>query len=163
MTTFTNFQPSTVQPFQFSPTLDGQVYNATVPWLLFGARYYLRLTALNGTLVLQTALVGSPSGIALQSISWANGYAMATADVPHGYKVGRTVTLTISGASPAAYNGQVAAIITGPNTFSWALPTDPGMATVFGMASYNINLVGGYFVTSTLVFRQRNQQFEVTP
>jgi len=163
MTTFTNFVPSTVAPFQFSPTLDGQVYNATVPWLLFGARYYLRLAALNGSLVLQTALVGSPSGIAIQAITWANGYATATTVAPHGYNIGQTVTLTVSGASPSAYNGQIQAIITGPNTFSWALATNPGMATVFGMATYNINLVGGYFTTSTLVFREQSQQFEVTP
>lgn len=28
---------------------------------------------------------------------------------------------------------------------------------------YDINLVGGYFTTSTMVFREANQQFEVSP
>jgi hypothetical protein len=30
-----------------------------------------------------------------------------------------------------------------------------------GRATYDINLAGGYFVTSHLVFRQATQQFEV--
>lgn len=59
MTTF-NFSPSEVAPYQFQPTLDGQVYNAVVTWNVFGQRYYLNLYDLTGALVLATAMVGSP-------------------------------------------------------------------------------------------------------
>lgn len=162
MTTRFDFQPSLAAPFAFQPTLDGQVYNATVTWSLFGRRYYLNITALDGTRVVTEALVGSTTGIALESISWANGKASASAPSPHGYKTGNVIELTISGAVPDAYNGRVPCLITGPRTFSYALAADPGMATVFGTASYDVDLAGGYF-ESSIVFRQAAQQFEINP
>ena len=162
MTTIFPFTPTTRTQFQFAPTLDGQVYNAFTPWSLFGKRFYLNLVALDGTPVLYTALAGSPDGVALQTLSWARGLAMAVTDEPHGYKIAKTVMLTILGATPNAYNGLVQAFITGPNTFSYPLANDPGPATVPGSAIYNINLVGGLF-DSTLVFRESSQQFEVSP
>ena len=169
MSTIFPFTPSNVAPYEFQPTLDGAVYNVTVPWLLFGARYYLNLVALDGTQLLYTAIAGSPSGVQLQSIAWANGIVSATTATPHGYKVATTVALTISGATPAGYNGLVDAFMTGPNSFSYMLAANPGPATVFGNASYDINLIGGVpnengaYFTSTLVFRQQAQQFEVSP
>lgn len=84
------FAPSRLAPFQFSPTLDGEVYSAVVTWNLFGRRYYLNLYALDGTLVTCRAMVGSP-------------------------------------------------------------------------LDHDIDLVGGYFTTSRLVFRQPTQVFEVSP
>lgn len=162
MTTYTDFVPTRQVPFSFQPTLDGQVYTANITWSLFGVRYYLNLIAPDGTRVITTALVGSPSGIALQTLSWARGQAQAVAVGPHGYKVGRTVMLTVSGAVPDAYNGLVPAFITGPTTFQYPVAADPGPATVPGSAAYNINLVGGLFA-STLVFRESSNQFEVSP
>lgn len=168
MTTFTFRQPAG-SPFSFQPTLDGQVYNATVPWLVFGARYYLSLTAIDGTPILYTAIAGSPTGLDLQALGWSAGRVQATTLAPHGYRLGRLVALTVSGCAPDTFNGLVQALITGPTTFTYALAADPGPATVLGRASYNVNLVGGVpnaagvAFTSTLVFRQANQQFEVSP
>ncbi len=169
MTTFFNFQPSTSAPYQFQPVLDGATYTASVPWLVFGGRYYLSLIASNGTLVLYRGLTGSPTGVALQSLSWANGRANGLTAAPHGYKTGRVISLTLSGCAPAAYNGIVQALITGPSTFSYALASNPGAATVLGNVSYDINLIGGIpnengvQFTSTLVFREQARQFEVSP
>lgn len=163
MTTFFNFVPSSVAPFSFSPTLDGQVHKVVVTWALFGARYYINVYALNGTLVLARSLVGSPTGVAIQSLAWALGKVTARTSAAHGYKFGTIVGITVSGALPAAYNGLVRATITGPDTFTYPVPTNPGAATAFGNASYDINLVGGYFANSSMVFRQANQQFEVSP
>lgn len=160
--TVTDFVPSTVAPFQFSPTLDGATYNVIVTWSLFGRRFYINVYALDGTLVLSTALVGSPTGFVLQTITWDRGRATATAVSPHGLKVGKTVDLTITGAAPDAYNGQVQAFITGPATFSWPLAQDPGAATATGSAAYGINLVGGLFA-STLIYREASNRFEVSP
>lgn len=156
------FTPNARQPFQFSPTLDGNVYNVSVTSNLFGARNYINVYALDGTLALSTALVGSPTGVSIQAISWAHGRASATTITPHGYKVGRTVSLTITGCLPAAYNGQISALIIGPEKFSWPIADDPGPGTAFGAAIYNINLVGGLF-SSLLVFREASRQFEVSP
>jgi len=164
MTTFTNFVPSLVAPFQFSATLDGNPYNVIVTWNLFGRRYYVNVYALDGTLVVSEAMVGSPTGISLSALSWANGVATAKTAEPHGYKIGRVISLTISGTTPAAYSGLVEATITGPSTFTYALAANPGAAVApFGTAAYNINLVGGYFATSSLVYRTQSNQFEVSP
>jgi hypothetical protein len=168
MTTFTNFVPTTVSPFLFSPELDGEVYSAVITWSLFGQRFYLNLYAPDGSLTCCRAVVGSPTGIALQALSWANGRAIATTVNPHGYKIGSTVGLTISGCSPDAFNGLVPCLITGPSAFSWPIAADPGAATVLGMVAYNINLIGGLLdvngdpFTSTLVFREQANQFETS-
>jgi len=90
MTTLTLFAPGNNQNFSFQPTLDGLQYSAVVTWNLFGQRWILNIYTLQGTLVLQKPLTGSPNG-------------------------------------------------------------------------YDINLVGGYFTTSTLVFRERTNNFEVSP
>jgi hypothetical protein len=167
MTTFFNFTPSAVAPFSFSPVLDGQPYNASVPSLLFGNRYYLSLVASDGTPIIYTALIGSPTGVAIQSLAWANGRAIVLTAVPHGYKVGRIISLTIVGCAPTAYNGIQQALISGPSTFSYPLASNPGPATVLGNANYDVNLIGGVpnengvQFTSTLVFRDQSQQFEV--
>jgi len=85
-----------------------------------------------------------------------------TTQAPHGYKIARVVTLTISGASPDGYNGTFPCLVTSPTTFTYSLAINPGMATVPGTASFNVNLVGGLFASS-LVFRTANQQFEISP
>jgi hypothetical protein len=165
VTTYFNFQPPALGApvFEFQPTLDGQSYTASVPWLLFGQRWYLSLRALNGTLIFFRSLIGSPPGRALQTLSWQNGYVSATTTAPHGYAVGQQIELTISGCTPAALNGTFPCLVTGPNSFSYALAQDPGIATTLGLASYDVNLAWGFFQQSSLVFRTATQQFEVSP
>lgn len=89
MTTFVNFAPTAVAPFQFQPTLDGVIYNAIVRWNVFGQRWYVTVYQQDGTPIVTLPNIGSPLG-------------------------------------------------------------------------YDISLVAGYF-TSTLVFRQATQQFEISP
>jgi len=96
MTTYVNFYQPSNAPFQFQATLDGVSYTCTVPWNLFGQRYYLTVSTLDGTVVVNLPLIGSPLN---------------------------------------------------PN----ALP------------NVDINLVRGYFQTSTLVWREDNSQFEINP
>lgn len=169
MTTYFQFQPSAKAPFQFQPVLDGLVYNATVPSLLYGNRYYLNLTAADGTLIWFGAISGSKPAIQLQAISWANGVVSAQTATPHGYPVASSVTLDVSGVTPSGYNGQVAAMSTGPTTLSWLLGQNPSPATVFGQISQDINLIGGVpdqngnYFSSSIVFRTGTQQFEVSP
>lgn len=89
MTTFP-FVPSSTTPFQFQPTLDGQVYTCTVKASLWEQRYYLEVMTLGGVLIVFIPMVGSPPG-------------------------------------------------------------------------YDINLVAGYFTTSSIVWRPVDNQFIVTP
>lgn len=160
MTVF-SFAPSQESPFTFEPTLDGNVYSGVVTWILFGQRYYLNLYALDGTLVTCCALVASPGGLNVLSANWANGTVMLATTVPHGYRVGDLIRLRISGMTPAGYDGAFSCAITGPSGLSYPMAIDPGAATGFGSVSYDVDLVSGYFTTSTLVFR--NKQFEVNP
>lgn len=162
MTSFT-FRPASQVLFQFQPTLDGAEYNVILTWSLFGKRYYINIYALDGTLAVSKALVGSPTGVNIQSLVWARGFVTLTAIAPHNYKIGDTLKLTVSGVLPAAYSGVFEMLVTGPNTLRYALSTDPGLVTAFGSVSYDINLVAGYFATSRMVFRTASSQFEVTP
>ena len=74
MTTFL-FQPSNTTPFQFQPTLDGNIYNCVVTWNLFGQRYYLNCMDLSGNLIFCVAMVGSPPD---RDISLTAGYFTST-------------------------------------------------------------------------------------
>ena len=169
MTTYFQFAPSQSSQYQFSPTLDGAVYNARVPSLLFGNRYYLDLKAANGAQIWYGAIVGSPTGVQIESLSWSNGVVTATTSAPHGYKIATSVSLVIAGCAPDAYNGVVQALSTGTDTFSYPLTADPGQATVFGSAGQEFSLIGGVpnvngvTFTSRLIFRTETQQFEVSP
>lgn len=162
MTTYFPFTPGP-NIYQFQPTLGGQVYNASVTWNLFGQRWYLNLVDGAGNLVVSKALVGSTAALNLQSLSWLMGVVTATTDDPHGYTLGSTPQLTIAGVAPSAYNGIKPALITGPSTFTYSLAAYPGSASILGTVSSDINLVWGYFQSSTLVFREASQLFEVTP
>lgn len=162
MTTFFDYAPSTQSVFQFNPTLDGQEYNAILPWGLFGQRPYLSVYALDGTLILNKALVGSPVGVAVETISWRLGVVTVTTETPHNYPIGFTIDLTVAGCAPDVFNGVQRCTITSPKTFTYPLTLDPGDLTAVGIVNYNINLVQGYF-NSVLVFREANSQFEVSP
>ncbi len=161
-TQVTSFTPSSQAAFAFQPTLDQQSYNAVVPTNLFGQRFYLSLTKPNGAPLVNLPLVGSPIGITIQALTWAHGIVTATTQVPHGYRIGSRINLTMTGCVPAVFNGSIQMLVTGPQTLTWLIPTDPGLATVLGVVSYDINLVGGYFTSSKLVYRIPSQNFEVT-
>lgn len=164
MTTFVAFQPTQTSVFQFQVTLDNVEYQCTVVWSLFGRRYYINIIDLTGNLIVSEALVGSPAGLNIQSLSWSAGKVRAALSVPHGFKIGSVIDLTISGCTPDIYNGDFTCFITSPTGFTYDLASDPGgPASALGAATYNINLVGGYFTISKMVFRESNQQFEVSP
>lgn len=163
MTTYVTLVPSAQGPFQFQATLDGNIYNVVVSWLVFGQYWYLQIYDLSGNLVLYRRIAGSPVGTNLESLSWAEGYATAVTSTPHGCLIGATTNLTFTGCSPDAYNGTFPVYVADPVTLVYPLTQDPGPATALGAVAYNLNLVQGYFFTSTLVWRQANNQFEVTP
>lgn len=160
---FTPAPAPTSPPFQFQPTLDGEQYTASVTWNLGAQRWYLTLQDLGGNLIFTRSIPGSPAGVTLQSLSWGSGTVHAVAAVPHGQAIGSTVNLTVSGVTPDAYNGLFPVLSTGPLTLDYPLADNPGASSAPGMASYDVDLVWGYFQTSTMVFRQAAQQFEVSP
>ncbi len=90
MSTYIDFVQPSGAPFSWQQTLDGNLYTISVPWNLYGQRYYVLVQDQSGNVVVNLPRIGSP-------------------------------------------------------------------------LTYDINLLAGYFVTSTLVWRENNDQFEVGP
>lgn len=172
MTTF-GFTPTATAPYRFQPTLDGAVYSATVTWNLFAQRWYLNLSDLSGNRIFSLPVVGSSAIQPLAALAWQNGTVTATTQDPHGYAIGIMIALTVSGATPGAYNGSFPCLTTGPSSFTYPLSADPdppttsvdGLQTASapGAYSFDLNIAAGYFTTSTLVYRTSSGNFEITP
>ena len=62
---------------------------------------------------------------AVTSITQSAGTATVTTTAPHGLPMSETILVTISGATPAAYNGNFLATVTGASTFTYAVPSGP--------------------------------------
>lgn len=75
MTTFIDFTPSVSAPFQFQPTLDGDVYNCIITWNVFGQRYYINIYDLSQNLIVCLPLIGSPTDY---DVSLTAGYFTST-------------------------------------------------------------------------------------
>jgi len=69
---------------------------------------------------------------ALTSITWSGGTATATTVNNHNYPIGSTIRLVVAGVTPAGYNGDVSATITGLKTFTYSISDPGGSASVLG-------------------------------
>ena len=69
---------------------------------------------------------------ATTAIAWAAGTATYTV-AGHGYLVGNVIT--IAGTTPAGYSGTFVITAVTANTFTVAMPVDPGAATVQGTST----------------------------
>ena len=145
MTTYFPFAPTNQAPFQFQPTLDDATYNAVVTWNLFGQRWYVTVSALDGTPQFSLPLIGSPVGAILESLTWDSGFVTAVALAPHGFAIGSDVPIEVVGAAPAALSGTFLCHVVDPLTFTFPLASDPGTTTAPGTAYFNISLSAGYF------------------
>lgn len=78
-----------------------------------------------------TPILAAP--LALASLVWSGGTVLATtaANIP-GLDAGDTFITTVGGAAPAGYNGTIIGTVTGVNTFTYALATNPGAETTPG-------------------------------
>jgi hypothetical protein len=163
MTTIYKFEPSPTGPYTFQPTLDGVSYVATITWSVFGKRWMFNLNSAGGELIVSRALVGSPEGVSIIDISWADGKVTVTTEVPHKLRVLGTFPLTIQNVAPEIYNGVRTCFVLSPTEFWYDAAEDPGKVTTYGNVHSQVDLVWGYFNTSTLVFNYPAQQFEVVP
>lgn len=162
MTTFP-FSPSTQQNQTFNPVLGNNTYTAVITWNFFGQRWYLNLYDSNGNLIISTAVVGSQDPQEISSITWADNVVSVDTVSPHWLPIGSTAMLYLSGNVPTAYNGLWLCDITGPNSFSFALTTDPGIATTAGAFGSVIDLSAGAVADAMLLFYDGTQQFATTP
>jgi hypothetical protein len=166
MTQYFPFSPNILVPYQFSPTIDGQLANAYVVWSLFGKRYYLTLTDLSGVLIVSLPVIGTENAIPLQGLEWADGIMTGTIDtsVVQGiyFPPGTTIDLVIKGCTPAGYGGKRRCLITNQTQFQYQAPFI-GIPTIYGQVSHDVNIIGGYAKNSAVIFRQGSQTFEVDP
>jgi len=166
MTTFITFSPPPNAPFQTNITLDGTLYTLLVNWNLFGQRWYVNLFNQTNTRILTLPLIGSQTAFSINSITWDPIKQVTTVvtAVAHSIPIGTVAKVTISGLVPTAYLGLWVMEAKDAYTLTFPLTIDPGSnATATGLAAQNINLIEGYGFTSTLVYREENATFEVTP
>lgn len=78
-----------------------------------------------------TALLKGAAGIS--TLAWSSGTVTVTAAAPHGFAVGDTLEITITGAVPAGYNGTFLATVTSSTQFTYALVSSPGSMTTAGV------------------------------
>lgn len=86
--------------------------------------------------------------LALTSLAWSTGVVTATSAAPHGLTTSSVYQLTIAGAIPAAYNGNYACTVTGTSTFTFALVSNPGVASTPGTWTSTSTVELGAMVTT---------------
>jgi len=157
------FTPAIGQNMTFNPVLNGTTYSAIITWNVFGQRWYLNLSDSSGNLIISTAVVSSDDPYAIESISWLNNVVTVTASNPHFLKLGTLVNLSLKGNSPDAYNGLFQCTVTGPNTFTYAMTSNPGQSVTAGYFGGIVDLCVGQFTPSALVFYNNSSQFATLP
>ncbi|MHB1701789.1 MAG: hypothetical protein ACYCSN_17000 [Acidobacteriaceae bacterium] len=91
----------------------------------------------------------------ITSLQWSGGTVTATTSaVIAGLSPGDTFQTTIANAVPAQYNGTFTATVTGTNTLTYALASNPGTATAAGTYTPNnqvelSSMVGTFFTQGT--------------
>ena len=79
----------------------------------------------------------SQTPVTISTITYSTITATLTTSAPHNLTTGQYVT--ISGATPSAYNGPVFVTVTGANTFTYTMGSNPGS---------NASPVGAYTITN---------------
>lgn len=133
-------QPITVQQTGAIPSTGGTT-------LTTNAKQYC------ATLAQVTAILAAP--LPLASLSWAAGTVTATTAAAIGLATGETFTVVIAGAAPAGFNGTYVATVTGAETFTYAIASNPGTETAPG--TYTPPDAGFLIDTATTWFAQGNQ------
>ena len=71
--------------------------------------------------------------LAITSLTWASSVVTVVCAAAHGFPTGDVVKITITGATPSAYNGTYSCTITTTTAFTYALVTNPGTETIPGV------------------------------
>lgn len=87
------------------------------------------LTLLTQLSTLSTILVGQK---ALSNLVWSAGTVTASTSTTHGFSIGDTLLLTISGCAPTGYNGTFTCTVTTTTQFTYPLASNPGTITTAG-------------------------------
>jgi hypothetical protein len=153
---------NTVAP-SFQPVLDGVQHLVVVTWNVSAQRFYINVYANDGALVCAVPLVGSSPGIELASVVWDANRRAAIAELtrPFWRPLGQIIVYTIQDCQPDAFNGLFNCLTESPTSFSYPMIANPGQIKVLGSANRCLNMIGPWFTTSSMIFR--NNAFEVNP
>lgn len=94
----------------------------------------------------------SATSYAITSLAWASSEVTATVASGELGTIGSTFTTTISGATPAGYNGTYIATVASATTFTYAVASNPGTETTPG--SYTISGASPISTPATSFFAQ---------
>lgn len=103
-----------------------------------------------------TAILTAP--LAVTSAAWSGGTVTITTTAAHGITSSDTFLTTISGATPAVYNGTFLATSTGTDTFTYALASDGGTTPATGTILYTTRNVAELVAMGTTFFGQGASQ-----
>ena len=92
----------------------------------------------------------------LTSLSYNTGVVTAGTALPHGFTIGDTLELTITGAAPSGYNGTFLCTITGASAFTYPVGSSLAVATQYGV--YTPEDVAELVAMNTTFFAQGSQQ-----
>ncbi|MGH8321579.1 MAG: hypothetical protein ACRESI_06465 [Gammaproteobacteria bacterium] len=157
------FDPNSNLSQTFNPVLDSATYTASIVWNIFSNRWFLNLTDQTGTLIIFCALASSNNQKQIASLVWADGVVTVYTQNYHFYPLGTIRSLRINGVTPAGYNGIYDCTVTGSNTFTFPLTTDPGTGTIFGTYGEVLDLTQGLFNASVLLYYAQGAYFETIP
>lgn len=159
MTTSYPFTPTTLAPFAFQPLLDGQLYNATVPWNLWGQRWYLSLSSTAGQQIVYTAVVGSLDPVQLPLTTQAGLYTASVVLPSPPTIIGANWSINSSNVP----TGTTVAAVTPSGVLRLSEPATVTGTDQSATFSFSFNLVAGFGFTSTLIFLASSQTFQTDP
>jgi len=93
--------------------------------------------------------------VTISSATWSTGVVTVTTATPHGIPAGDTILGIVAGITPTAYNGTWSVTATGTTTFTYALATNPGVATTTS-AVFTLEDVQEVVAMATTYFAQGN-------
>lgn len=73
--------------------------------------------------------------VANATLTWASNVVTVTTAAPHGWTNADSIKITIAGVVPTGYNGTFTGTITGANTFTYPLASNPGAETTPGSST----------------------------
>jgi hypothetical protein len=117
-------------------------YNGTFVGTIISANGFTYPLATNPGPVTQEGEAAFPSMLQypmqLSAMTWAAGVVTATTTIPiPGAAIGDLLSLVITGAAPAAYNGLQKCTVTGASAFTYPATVNPGTATTMGSAVWH--------------------------
>jgi hypothetical protein len=157
------FTPSNLAAPSFVATLDGAARTIVMTWNVAAQRYYLNVYDNDGTWIITTPLVTSPTGEIVTAMSYdpARRVMNVTKATGWWHKPGTMVDYTFLGFDPASLNGLQRCLHVDTVNFSFPLAQDPGVIVTLGSANRLLNMVATVFQQSSLIYR--NGCFEVNP